>query len=454
MLKQPMAILAFEKIHASLTALFVLREDLFFGLASVLVTGNKTLAGIKVTKRAKNIEYAIRDVIAHTEQLVKNGKKIYYLNIGDPAAFDFKTPQNVKDALCKAVEQDDNYYSPSEGRVDLREAIVRKEKRVNNVDISAENVLITEGISEGIQMILAALVEKGDEILFPGPTYPPYISYTKFFDGTPVAYETIEEEEWRPNLDDLRSKISPKTRAIVITNPNNPTGSVYGKKTIQEMLDIAGEHDLLVLSDEIYDQLTYEKEFVSTANLSKDVPVVGLNGFSKVYQMTGWRLGYMYFKGEGKQLDALKLGVEKQCRIRLCANTPVQIAGAAALDGPQDFVKDIVDRLKQRRDFAWKRLNEIEGISTTKPEGAFYIFPKIHEVGSRWKTDMEFVVELLKETGVLIVNGSGFDPVYGKGHARVVFLPPIEELDEAFNALERFMKKKQKKEAHGRVGYS
>jgi alanine-synthesizing transaminase len=400
------------------------------------------LARIKVTSRTKNIEYAIRDVIAHTEQLVKNGKKIYYLNIGDPAAFDFKTPQNVKDALCKAVEQDDNYYSPSEGRADLREAIVRKEKRVNNVDISADNVLITEGISEGIQMILAALVEKGDEILFPGPTYPPYISYTKFFDGTPVAYETIEKEGWQPNLDDLRSKISPKTRAIVITNPNNPTGSVYGKKIIQEMVDIAGEHDLLVLSDEIYDQITYNKEFVSTACLSKDVPVVGLNGFSKVYQMTGWRLGYMYFKGEGKQLDALKLGVEKQCRIRLCANTPVQIAGVVALDGPHDFVKDIVDRLKQRRDFAYKRLNEIEGISTTKPEGAFYIFPKIHEVGSRWKTDMEFVVELLKETGVLIVNGSGFDPVYGKDHARIVFLPPIEELDEAFNALEQFMKKK------------
>jgi alanine-synthesizing transaminase len=400
------------------------------------------LASIKVTSRTKNIEYAIRDVIAHTEQLVKNGNKIYYLNIGDPAAFDFKTPQNVKDALCKAVEQDDNYYSPSEGRADLREAIVRKEKRVNNVDISADNVLITEGISEGIQMILAALVEKGDEILFPGPTYPPYISYTKFFDGTPVAYETIEGDGWQPNLDDLRSKISPKTRAIVITNPNNPTGSVYGKKIIQEMVDIAGEHDLLVLSDEIYDQITFNKDFVSTACLSKDVPVVGLNGFSKVYQMTGWRLGYMYFKGEGKQLDALKLGVEKQCRIRLCANTPVQIAGVVALDGPHDFVKDIVDRLKQRRDFAYKRLNEIEGISTTKPEGAFYIFPKIHEVGTRWKTDMEFVVDLLKETGVLIVNGSGFDPVYGAGHARVVFLPPIEELDEAFNALEQFMKKK------------
>ena len=380
-------------------------------------------------------------MIPYCEQLVKDGRKIHYLNIGDPAAFDFKTPENVKDALSRAIEQDYNYYSPSEGRADLREAISKKEKRINGVDIPAENVLITEGISEGIQMILAALVEKGDEILFPGPTYPPYISYTKFFDGTPVAYETIEKEGWQPNLDDLRSKISERTRAIVIINPNNPTGAVFDRRMIQEMLNIAGENDLLVLSDEIYDQLTYEKEFFSTAYLSKDVPVVGLNGFSKVYQMTGWRLGYMYFKGEGKQLDELRQAVEKECRIRICANTPVQIAGAAALNGPQDFVKDIVDRLKRRRDFAWKRLNEIEGISTTKPEGAFYIFPKIHGVGTRWKTDMEFVVKLLRETGVLVVNGSGFDPVYGKGHARAVFLPPIEQLDEAFNALEQFMKK-------------
>jgi alanine-synthesizing transaminase len=399
---------------------------------------------VKVTKRASNIEYAIRDVIVHTQELIKNGKKIYYLNIGDPAAFDFKTPQYVKDALCKAIDEDNNYYSVSEGRPELREAIVRKEKRVNNVDITSNNVIVTEGISEGIEMVLAALVEKGDEILFPGPTYPPYISYTKFFEGTPVSYETIEDEGWIPNIDDLRSKISPKTCAIVITNPNNPTGSVYSEKMIKEMLDIAGEHNLPVLSDEIYDQLTYEKEFVSTANLSKDVPVVGLNGFSKVYQMTGWRLGYMYFKGEGKQLDDLRMGVEKQCRIRLCANTPVQIAGAASLDGPQDFVKGIVEKLKQRRDYAWKRLNEIGGISATKPEGAFYIFPKIHDVGTRWKNDMEFVVQLLKETGVLIVNGSGFDPVYGKDHARIVFLPPCEELEEAFNCLEQFMKKKEK----------
>ncbi|MCW4023562.1 MAG: aminotransferase class I/II-fold pyridoxal phosphate-dependent enzyme [Candidatus Bathyarchaeota archaeon] len=407
---------------------------------------------IKVTNRAKNIEYAIRDVMVYTKQLIKDGKKIYYLNIGDPAAFDFKTPASFKEAACNAIANEDNFYSPSEGMPELRQAVAHKEKKINNVDITADDVLVTDGISEGIQMLLGAIVEKGDEILVPGPTYPPYISYTQFFDGTPISYETIEAENWHPNIDDLRKKITPKTRAIVIINPNNPTGAVYDKKTLKEIIDLAGEHNLPVFSDEIYDQLTYEGEFASAANISKDVPVVGLNGFSKVYQMTGWRLGYMYFKGEGKQLEQLKDGVEKQCRSRICANTPVQIAATAALNGPQDFVKDIVDRLRQRRDFSYKRLNEIEGISTSKPEGAFYIFPKIHEVGTRWKTDMDFVAELLKETGVLIVNGSGFDPIYGNGHARIVFLPPIDVLEEAYNALEQFMKKKPQKSVPEHVG--
>ncbi len=410
---------------------------------------------INATKRASNIEYAIRDVIVHTQDLIRNGRKIYYLNIGDPAAFDYKTPTYVKAALCKAIEEDNNYYSPSEGRPELREAIARKEKRVNNVDISADKVIVTEGISEGIEMLMAAIVEKGDEILFPGPTYSPYIAYTKFFEGTPVAYETIEKEGWVPNIDDLRKKVSEKTKAIVITNPNNPTGAVYSEKILKEIIAIAGENNLPIISDEIYDQLTYEKKFISTAALTNDVPVIGLNGFSKVYQMTGWRLGYMYFKGQGKILDDLRLGVEKQCRIRLCANTPVQIAGAAALNGPQGFVKGIVEKLKARRDYAYKRLNEIEGVSTTKPEGAFYIFPKIEDIaaGKRWHSDMEFVIQLLKETGVLIVNGSGFDPVYGKDHVRIVFLPPIEELEQAFDAMEEFMKNPERKERRSHVGY-
>jgi alanine-synthesizing transaminase len=396
---------------------------------------------VKVAARARAIEYAIRDVMAHAGLITKMGKKIFYLNIGDPVAFDFPTPPHIRQAMIEAVQTGENRYSPSEGVPELRQAIVEKEKRVNGVSILTENVLITSGVSEGIRLVIAALIEKGDEILVPGPAYPPYISYSKSYDGTPITYETLEEVSWQPNIDDLRCKISEKTRAIVIINPNNPSGALYGQKVVKQILDVAGEHDLLVLSDEIYDQIRYTDDYVSTAHLAKDMPVVGLNGFSKVYSMTGWRLGYVYFYEPNGELQELRQTIEKEERIRICANTPAQMAGIAALNGPQDHIKHMVEKLKRRRDYAWKRLNDIEGISCAKPEGAFYVFPKIHDVGSKWKTDMEFAVKLLKETGVLLVHGSGFDPVYGAGHVRGVFLPPIETLEEAFTEIERFMKK-------------
>jgi alanine-synthesizing transaminase len=400
------------------------------------------VVNVKVTARSKAIEYAIRDVIVNAGPITKMGKKIFYLNIGDPVAFDFPTPNHIKKALIEAVQAGENNYSPSEGVPELRQAIAEKEKRVNNVNVPAENVLITSGVSEGIRMLISSLVEKGDEILVPGPAYSPYISYSKVYDGKPITYETVEEENWQPNVDDLRSKISKKTRAIVVNNPNNPTGALYRRKMVKQILDVAGEYGLLVLSDEIYDQIRYVEDYVSTAHLAKDLPVVGLNGFSKVYLMTGWRLGYMYFHEPKGELEELKNAIEKEQRIRICASTPAQMAGIAALRGPQDHIKGMVEKLRLRRDYAWKRLNEIEGVNCAKPEGAFYIFPKIHGVGSRWKTDMEFAVELLKETGVLLVHGSGFDPIYGAGHVRGVFLPPIETLEQAFNEIERFMKKK------------
>ncbi|MGB9842331.1 MAG: aminotransferase class I/II-fold pyridoxal phosphate-dependent enzyme [Candidatus Bathyarchaeales archaeon] len=399
---------------------------------------------IKITKRAKSVEYAIRDVVVNAGTFATAGRKIFYLNIGDPVAFDFPTPAHIKQALCDAIQSEKNYYAPSEGLPELRQAIAEKEKRVNGVDITAENVLVTSGVSEGIRMVISSLIEKGDEILVPGPAYPPYISYAKAYYGQPVTYETVEEENWQPNIDDLRRKISKKTRAIVIINPNNPTGALYRRKVVKQILDIAGEHDLLVLSDEIYDQIRYTEEYESTAHLAKDLPVVGLNGFSKVYLMTGWRLGYIYFYEQNGELQELKESIEKEQRIRICANTPVQVAGVAALKGPQDHIKSLVERLRVRRDYAWKRLNEIDGVSCAKPEGAFYVFPKIHGVGTLWKTDMEFAIELLKATGVLLVHGSGFDPAYGSGHVRMVFLPPIETLEQAFNEIEKFVKSKQK----------
>jgi alanine-synthesizing transaminase len=396
---------------------------------------------IKVAARAKTIEYAIRDVMAHADLITKTGKKIFCLNIGDPVAFDFPTPPHIRQAMIEAVQAGENCYSPSEGVPELRQAIVEKEKRVNDVSIPAENVLITSGVSEGIRLVIAALIEKGDEILVPGPAYPPYISYSKSYDGTPITYETLEEENWQPNIDDLRCKISEKTRAIVIINPNNPSGAVYRQTVVKQILDVAGEYNLLVLSDEIYDQIRYTEDYVSTTHLAKDIPVVGLNGFSKVYLMTGWRLGYVYFYEPNSELQELRQTIEKEERKRICANTPAQMAGIAALNGPQDHIKHMVEKLKRRRDYAWKRLNDIEGIGCAKPEGAFYVFPKIYDVGSKWKTDLEFAVRLLKETGVLLVHGSGFDPVYGAGHVRGVFLPPIEMLEEALTEIERFMKK-------------
>jgi len=393
---------------------------------------------IDLTNRVKSIEYAIRDVVVYAKKLEKTGKKILYLNIGDPCKYDFDTPQHIKEAYCEAIKKGYNWYSDSKGLPELREAIAEKEKRVNNIDIDPENVIVTSGISEAIKMVIAALIDNGDEILVPGPTYPPYIAYTKFFGGKPVAYRCIEEEGWQPDIEDIRNKISEKTKILVIINPNNPTGALYNEKTIKEILNIAAEHELVVVSDEIYDQIVYEKRHTNTAKIANEIPVVVFNGFSKVYLAPGWRLGYMYFYDPEGKLENLREGIEKEARIRLSVNTPAQVAAITALRGPQDHIKEMVEKLRKRRDYTWKRLNEIDGITCAKPEGAFYAFPKIN-LGNKWKNDKEFVLGLLENTGVLVVFGSGFDPTYGKNHFRTVFLPPLETLEEAFDKLEKYV---------------
>jgi alanine-synthesizing transaminase len=399
------------------------------------------VSNLKVTQRVSTIEYAIRDVVEFARKLEKKGRKIVHLNIGDPVKFDFDTPDHVKRALFEAVNAGENWYGSSEGLPELREAICRKEKKVNGIDISPDNVIVTTGVSEGIFMLMAAIIDKGDEILVPGPTYPPYTSYTKFFEGKPVAYRTIEEEGWLPDIEDVRSKISKETKGIVIINPNNPCGALYDAKTVKTIVELAAENNLAVLSDEIYDRIVYEEQFVSTSRVAGDYPIIGLNGFSKTYLATGWRLGYFYFHDPEGKLDNLKEGVKKESRIRLCTNTPVQKAGVAALDGPQTHIPVMVEKLRERRDYAWKRLSGIDGISCTRPKGAFYVFPKIRGVGRRWKTDLDFVLDVLEETGVLFVHGSGFCNTYGNGHVRGVFLPPLEVLEEAFDGLERFMER-------------
>jgi len=291
--------------------------------------------------------------------------------------------------------------------------------------------------------LFGALIEngRGDEIILPGPAYPPYLEWVKFLDGKSIGYEQDEENGWNPNVDDLRGKITDRTRAIVVINPNNPTGAVYDESALRKIVDIAAEHNLLLISDEIYDLLIFgDTPHVGLSSISKDVPVIGLNGFSKNYLVPGWRCGYMFFHDPTDKLTDLKGAIFAEARQRLCACTPIMKACVAAFKGPQDHIKETNKKLKERAEFAHKRLNGINRVKTQKPEGAFYIFPKV-DLDGKWKTDKEFCLDVLKNTGLVIPNGSGFDPVYGKDHFRSVILPPVEMMEEAFGKLEEFMKK-------------
>lgn len=390
------------------------------------------------SKRVSMINYAIRDLVNHARRLEREGKKVIYLNIGDPALY-FETPLHIREAFASAAMKGYTYYAPSEGILELREAICRKEREVNGIrDLTPDDVLVTAGVSEGIQLVLPSIADIGDEILVPDPSYPPYISYA-FLNGIIVKkYRCIEDDGWIPDIDDLRKKMGEKVKAIVLINPNNPSGAVYSDKIVREVLDVAGEYEIPVISDEIYDLIVYDGGFRSTASLSSDVPVIGLNGLSKTYLITGWRLGYVYFYDPENMLDEVKEGVMKMARMRLSVNIPAQIAGVAALNGSREHIKEMVSKLKERRDYSFKRLIELPDVRCEKPKGAFYIFPKIKV--DKWGGDERFVEELLRSKGVLIVHGSGFGE-QGRNHVRIVFLPPIEILEEAFNKIEEFILK-------------
>jgi alanine-synthesizing transaminase len=394
---------------------------------------------MKATQRSMGVSYAIRDILLPARELEKKGAEIIKLHIGDPNKWDFETPKHVREALCRAVELNDNGYAESEGYIELRKAILEKERHKNGVIADIDDCVITNGVTEAIQMITAAAVDVGDEVLVPGPGYPTYTEFTKFFGGVAVSYRTDEARNWQPDMDDLRKKITKKTKYIVVINPNNPTGSLYSDKVLKEITDLAGEHDLFIISDEIYDLMTYDGVHHSPAALSKDVPVILFNGFSKVDLLPGWRLGYALFRDPQGKLDDIKEGMMRQLRLRISANNPCQMAVIDALKGPKDHLEETNRKLRERRDFAYKRINEIPGLSTAKPQAAFYIFPKIES--DHWKTDQEFVLDILNNAHVLLVPGSGFDANYGKMHFRAVFLPPIPVLEKAFDSIETYMRK-------------
>ena len=390
---------------------------------------------MKISNRTSEVEYAIRDIIVHAREYEKTGREIIYLNIGDPVKYDFKTPDHIKQALIDSVSHDLNYYTESEGLYELREAIVEKEER-KGLSITADDVLVTNGVSEGLDMTMASIVDPNTEVLMPGPYYPPYASYVKFYGGRPVEFKLTPDG--KPDLEDLISKITPRTRAICIISPNNPTGEVFDQKSLKQLVDIAAEHSLYLICDEIYDNLIFEGEFTGIGKVAKDSPVILLNGFSKVYLMTGLRCGYICMNSNCSKLENIRNNIPKLARVRISTNLPVQKAAIAALRGPQDHIPMMVSKLRRRRDLVVKRLNQISSISCNVPKGAFYAFPKIN-LTSRWKNDKQFVLDLLNETGVLTVHGSGFGSNFGTDHFRIVYLPQEQILDEAMNKLEHFI---------------
>ena len=380
------------------------------------------------------VEYAIRDIVLAARKVEQSGMKVDYLNIGDPVQFGFQPPDNVKQALINSINKGENYYSTSEGLLELREEIAKKEN-AKGLSISADDVLITNGVSEGLDMVISSIVEEGDEVLLPGPYYPPYASYVRLHGGIPVEF-SVDLNNSTPDIDDIKSKITSKTVAICLISPNNPTGVVFNENALKKLVDIANEHNIYIICDEIYDQIIFDDKFVGIGKVAGDSPVIILNGFSKVHLMSGWRIGYIAFN-RSPQLEELREHLPKLARVRIATSLPVQYAALESLRGSQNYINDFVSEMKKHRDLVVRRLNEMPGLSCSNPKGAFYAFPKIED--NRFGSDKEFVTKLLESKGVLTVHGSGFGEQYGSGHFRLVYLPSLEILNSAMDKIEEFV---------------
>lgn len=389
---------------------------------------------MKVSKKVVGVEYAIRDIVLAARKVEQTGMKVDYLNIGDPVQFGFQPPDNVKQALIDAIKNGENYYSSSEGLLELREEIAKKEN-AKGLSITADDILITNGVSEGLDMVISSIVEEGDEVLLPGPYYPPYASYVRLHGGIPVEF-AVDLNDSTPNFDDIKSKITSKTVAICLISPNNPTGVVFNENALKKLVDMANENNLYIICDEIYDQIIFDDKFVGIGKVAGDSPIIILNGFSKVHLMSGWRIGYIAFN-QSPQLEALREHLPKLARVRIATSLPVQHAALESLRGSQNYIHDFVSEMKKHRDLVVKRLNEMPGLSCSNPKGAFYAFPKIED--NRFGNDKEFVTKLLESKGVLTVHGSGFGEQYGSGHFRLVYLANLEILDSAMNKIEEFV---------------
>jgi len=400
----------------------------------------KTATQVVAAKRMANVRYAIRDLAVVADEVAREGHKILYLNIGDPCKFDFPTPPHMIEAVHKAMLDGHNSYGESLGIKPAVDAI-RHEAEANGFK-DIQSIFVGYGSGEVIDSCLTALVNQGDNVLTPSPEYPLYGAVLAKLGAVPNAYDLDESNGWEPDVADIERRINPQTRAILLINPSNPTGAVMSRQTLEKVLELAREHNLVILADEIYDKLIYEPgaKHISIATLAQDVPIITFNGLSKAYLVPGWRIGWAIATGPREALHHYLESVHRLLRARLSAPHPFQHAIKPALEGPQDHIPAMLEKLRRRAHITEDWAKRTPRVSLVKPKGAFYAHPSLDIP----EDDLTFVTDLLKQKHVLVVHGSGFGEKPGTRHMRIVFLPQDDVLHAAYEKISDFMRERYK----------
>ncbi|OCQ22872.1 aminotransferase [Pseudoalteromonas luteoviolacea] len=395
---------------------------------------------INKSNKLTGVCYDIRGpVLSQAQKMEDEGVKVLKLNIGNPAAFGFDMPEDMHRDIIRNLRQGQGYCD-SKGLYSARVAVYQYYQQKDFPNLNVDNIFIGNGVSELIQMVTQALLNDGDEVLIPAPDYPLWTASVRLSGGVPVHYMCDECADWFPDLADIREKVTSKTKALVLINPNNPTGSVYSKELLEGLIDIAREHNLLILSDEIYEKILFDDaEHFSIGSLCDDLPVITFNGLAKTYRAAGLRMGWMVASGKVSAMRDLLEGLNMLASMRLCANVPAQFAIQQALGGVQS-IDDLLlpgGRLYEQRNIAWQGLNDIQGISCVKPKGALYAFAKFDTKHFNVKNDELMMLDLLREEKILLVHGRAFNWP-SPDHFRLVFLPHKDDLEPALQSMKRF----------------
>jgi alanine-synthesizing transaminase len=405
--------------------------------------GARIVVGMEVTQSAKlaGVCYDIRGpVMQEAKRMEAEGQQVLKLNIGNPAPFGFGAPEEMlQDVILNLPGA--HGYGDSKGLLSARRAVVQYYQSRNVLGVDIEDVWLGNGVSELIVMSLQALLNNGDEVLVPAPDYPLWTAAVSLCGGEAVHYLCDESADWQPDVDDIAAKITPRSKAIVIINPNNPTGAVYSRQMLEQITELARRHNLVLLSDEIYDKILYDDaEHVATASLAPDLLCLTFNGLSKAYRVAGFRTGWMVLSGPKQHAVSYIEGLEILANMRLCPNVPTQYAVQTALGGHQSINELVLPggRLLEQRDTVWKLLNDIPGVSCVKPKGALYVFPRLDPEVHPVADDEQFVLELLRQEKLLVVQGTGFNwPRHD--HFRLTTLPRVDDLRDAVARIANFL---------------